>query len=149
MLQELNVISALGRILALKKDVGVRVDETGQDCDLRSKVDHRCTGRRLAALADAFNLVSANRDQDVVPHLGGDAVDEVGGADQRDFFRSGRCGLAEARAEQARENGRQNGSAAYHVAIPPVSERDYEYANSRDSASHSMSITDLSGHDAP
>src|SRR5215472_15521672 len=124
MLQELDVVSAFGRIFTLEKDVRVSIDEARQDCNLRPEVDYHGAGRWGAPILDIFDLVSAKGDQNVVARLIGDAVDQVGSADDRDFLRRRGRLLCEARHEQARQNSMQNGSAAYHLTIPPLSERN-------------------------
>ena len=86
MLQELNVISAFRRIFSLKKDVRMRVNQSGKYCELCRKVDDGCIGRRSAAVIDALNPVAANDDQHVVARLRGNAVNERGGTDGDDFF---------------------------------------------------------------
>ncbi len=112
--------------------MSVRVNQARQHGDVRSKVDDCGSGGRFATLAHALNLVAADDDQHVVPRLRGNAVDQRGGVDSGDLFRGGgRSLLGQAldldRQAKDQQDSRQNGSAAYHVAIPPVNERDNEY----------------------
>src|SRR5215472_13286111 len=123
MLQQLDVVSAFGGILTLKKNVGVRVDQAGQNGNLRAEIDYGGI-RRCSTFAYAGNAVTPHRDHYVVPDLCGGAVDQVGGTNDCDFLRRGGRLLCDARREQARQNSRENDSAVYHLAIPPVSERN-------------------------
>ena len=103
MLQKLDVISAFRRIFSLKKDVGMRVNQSGKNCELCRQVDDGCTGRRSTAVIDALNTIAANDDQHVVARLRGDTVNERGGMDGNNFFgRRGRGGLL---GEQATRHG--------------------------------------------
>src|SRR5215469_1028492 len=123
MLEQLSIVAALCWIFALQEDMCVGVDQTGEHSNLRPKRDGCGPGRWLAALAHAFNLVATNHDENVMARLRGDAVDQVGGTDDRDFVGSWGRGLARARAEKTTQDSGQNGNAAYHVVVPPVSER--------------------------
>src|SRR6185312_10989251 len=79
--QELNVISSFCRVLALKKDVGMGINQPWQNCHVGSKVDDRSSCGRSSTLPYALNLVPCNDDTDVVPQLACSAVNQVGGMD--------------------------------------------------------------------
>src|SRR4051812_26695872 len=63
MLEQLRVISTLGRIFALQKDVSVRVNEAGEHGGTR-KIDHVRTGGNLGGggVGNGLDLVSSNND---------------------------------------------------------------------------------------
>src|SRR6266851_8768036 len=85
MFEELNVVSTFRRIFSLEKDVGVRINQPGKNCDLCGKIDDRGVGRRRAALRYAFNPIAPNYDEDVVARLCGNTVNESGGTDGNDL----------------------------------------------------------------
>jgi hypothetical protein len=59
--QQLNVVAPLGRIFALQKDVGVRVDHAGKNGHVR-QIDHPRTGGCGDIAADALDAIAADDD---------------------------------------------------------------------------------------
>src|SRR5579859_1194760 len=86
MLQKLVIVAFNLWVLALKKDVGVRVNEAGKDSHSCGKVNNCGSGGRAAALTDAGDLVTLHHDQHIVAGLAGEAVNQRGCTDGDDFF---------------------------------------------------------------
>ena len=85
MLQELRVVTALGGVLPLEKDVRVAVDQPGQDGPAGEVDLGRARGNlRGGRVAHGLDPIATDDDDLVAPRGRGPAVDERARADDRD-----------------------------------------------------------------
>ncbi len=83
--QDVGVIAALRRIFSLQEDVGVGIDQAGQDGGVR-KIDGIGARRnfRAGSVGDAFDAIAANHDDLIAARLVRLAVDQNAGANDDD-----------------------------------------------------------------
>ena len=112
--EQLHVVTAGFRHLALEKDVGVAVDEPGQQGGVAEVEDLRAVGRRLrAARIHRGDAIAADQDLLIVQRPGAGPVDERRGAHHHDVLRRSTC---KARPRQAQTQSSE--AQVTHVEAP-------------------------------
>src|SRR3954467_14706071 len=93
MLQQLHIVTAFSRVLALQEDVGVSVDHARQKGGAGIEINDLSAGRRSTAFRDTLDLISADNDSYIVPNLRRGSIDQVRCTDGYHFLRlGGLCG---------------------------------------------------------
>src|SRR3954471_24122107 len=93
MLQQLHIVTAFSRVLALQADVGVSGDDARQKDGAGLGINGLSAVRHSTAFRDTLDLISADNDSYIVPNLRRGSIDQVRCTDDYQLLRlGGLCG---------------------------------------------------------